>query len=484
MYSAKKRQFVMWCHLDVSENTAVNTWANYVFRRAGVAVADAPQGPFKPLRALRPNGLESLDINIFVDHWGRSHLQQPEASTGAPNVYIIRACTKNTFLGISKLNDDLTMTEGGIVSKVKAKVEGPVLFRDPINGALYLIASGVHGWEPGRMHVFRAKGSGRRVEGADWEAFSSNPTLHPRSFFSQPTAVLTETDKETGQPYLVYVGDNWVYGPAHSGSNALALSAPMSSSSSAVVAPPSGRFNQKYNAYIGKLLTWEHTRLPFASYVVLPLFFSTTGYDKSDVSLLAELTRDAKEGGGGGGGGAAVARGLPRIEFLPLWDSAAPFRRGAHQSFGCVNGLHKLVGELDGRVACCPRSCSSCSSCSGSSSSDDATGKEECCYAQLASKNKVCRETDQTACILPQMRFSDIISGQERSLGESTSLITHGNHKWKNPGQHMWQLKQKGKDPKFWKKPNARERQRERRQLGDSSSLVRTGNSTTAIAVK
>ena len=32
-----------------------------------MAVADHPHGPFKPIRALRPNGLESLDINLFVD---------------------------------------------------------------------------------------------------------------------------------------------------------------------------------------------------------------------------------------------------------------------------------------------------------------------------------------------------------------------------------------------------------------------------------
>ena len=37
--------------------------------------------------------------------------------------------------------------------------------------------------------------------------------------------------------------------------------------------PPPGRFTAKYKAYIGKLLTWEHTRLPYASYVMLPVFF-------------------------------------------------------------------------------------------------------------------------------------------------------------------------------------------------------------------
>ena len=40
--------------------------------------------------------------------------------------------------------------------------------------------------------------------------------------------------------------------------------------------PPPGRFTAKYKAYIGKLLTWEHTRLPYASYVMLPVFFEVS----------------------------------------------------------------------------------------------------------------------------------------------------------------------------------------------------------------
>ncbi len=68
VYCAATKQFVLWCHLDVSERAATDSWANYVFRRAGVAVSAAgPRGPFRPLRALRPNGRESLDLNLFVD---------------------------------------------------------------------------------------------------------------------------------------------------------------------------------------------------------------------------------------------------------------------------------------------------------------------------------------------------------------------------------------------------------------------------------
>jgi hypothetical protein len=80
--------------------------------------------------------------------------------------------------------------------------------------------SRVHGWEPGRMHVFRARGKAPKVEGVAWDALEGvNPTMHPRSFFSQPTAVLTLHDAEHGNaPYLMYVGDNWVFGLPHDAS--------------------------------------------------------------------------------------------------------------------------------------------------------------------------------------------------------------------------------------------------------------------------
>jgi hypothetical protein len=485
VFCRKNKKFVMWLHLDVSEDTAVDTWANYVFRRAGVAVSESPQGPFKPLRAIRPNGLESLDINLFVDHWGTDG---GGGRGGSGPVYVVRACAKNTYLGITRLNDDLTMTEGGIVSRLKAKVEGPVIFRDPHDGTLFLIASGVHGWEPGRMHVFRAKGGGgQRVEGAEWEAFATNPTLHSRSFFSQPTAVLTEVDKDTGQPYLVYVGDNWVYGPSHSsrgnnknfsssyaGDNNFNMisftpspsSSSSSSSSSSVesAAPPSGRFNQKYNAYIGKLLTWEHTRLPYASYVMLPLFFATTGVDRADLALLSSAQQQQQQRAYKNSKLEVAAtsnqRGLPRIEFLPQWDAAHPFG-AANQHFGCVNGVHSLVGE-GLRVACCPRSCGSCDRCGGSNGPRDFD--RDCCDKEIVQKNRVCREIDEGACILPRLSFASIISGRERAFGELSASVTHGNHKWKNPGQHMWQLKQKGKDPKFWKKGGGQHSRRRRRR--------------------
>ncbi len=54
----------------------------------------------------------------------------------------MRACTKNQYLGVSRLTADLTNVESDVVATIKAKVEGPVMFRDPEDQSLYLIASG------------------------------------------------------------------------------------------------------------------------------------------------------------------------------------------------------------------------------------------------------------------------------------------------------------------------------------------------------
>ena len=63
-------------------------------------------------------GLESLDLNLFHDNG---------------DAYLIRACTKNQYMGISKLTSDLTNIAGNIVSVLKAKVSllviGGELFR-------------------------------------------------------------------------------------------------------------------------------------------------------------------------------------------------------------------------------------------------------------------------------------------------------------------------------------------------------------------
>lgn len=85
------------------------------------------------------------------------------------------------------------------------------------------------------------------------------------------------------------------------------------------------------------------------------------------------------------------------------------------------------------------------------------SAKTECDASRVLEKGKTCRDVDQTGCILPQLKWSEILSGEQQSLGESGEGVTHGNYKWKNMGATMWKAKQKGKDPKFWKKDKTEE---------------------------
>ena len=56
LYHAKRRQFVMWMHVDT---------ADYELARVGVAVSDSPTGPFRYLSSLRPHNQQARDMTVF-----------------------------------------------------------------------------------------------------------------------------------------------------------------------------------------------------------------------------------------------------------------------------------------------------------------------------------------------------------------------------------------------------------------------------------
>ena len=99
LYNAATKKFVMWFHLDDS---------GYKYRHVGTATADQPQGPFTWVAAFQPDGIPSLDMNLFRD---------PLDGTA----YFIRSCD-NRYAGISRLSHDY-LTSTGIISnhsKVRA----------------------------------------------------------------------------------------------------------------------------------------------------------------------------------------------------------------------------------------------------------------------------------------------------------------------------------------------------------------------------
>jgi hypothetical protein len=124
VYNAKTGKFVMWMHVDSPD---------YKRAAAGVAVADAPTGPFLYLRSERPLGQMSRDQALFQDDDG--------------SAWRIFASEDNATLWIVKLTDDyLGHTDVHARALVGREMEAPALCKR--DGRYWLIASGCTGWAP------------------------------------------------------------------------------------------------------------------------------------------------------------------------------------------------------------------------------------------------------------------------------------------------------------------------------------------------
>ena len=186
LYNNKTAAYVMWFHLDLP---------GYKFAHTGVATATEPQGPFTFQHGLLPDGRTSEDMSLFRDP------QDGQA-------YFIRSVA-NQYTAISRLTPDY-LHSTGIISN-HSVFEGMALFRHP-NGTYYIVTSHLTGWGPNPLMLFRA--AGKTLDDPQWVDMG-NPTGDATSFNSQPTYVVQYTPHTGGDPYFVYMADNWL----HSSSN-------------------------------------------------------------------------------------------------------------------------------------------------------------------------------------------------------------------------------------------------------------------------
>jgi len=189
LYNPKTKKYVMWFHLDDS---------NYKYRHAGVAQSDSPMGPFEYVHALQPDGVPSLDMSLFQDPVDQQ-------------AYFVRSCD-NRYVGISRLTEDY-LNSTGMISKQEL-CEGMALFRHP-NGTYYMVTSHLTGWNPNPLMLFRAEGA--TLDDPQWVDMG-NPTGDKTSFNSQPTYVVQYTPA-VGEPYFVYMADDWVRCPNQDGTS-------------------------------------------------------------------------------------------------------------------------------------------------------------------------------------------------------------------------------------------------------------------------
>ncbi len=126
IFNAKTGKFVMWFHLELKGQ-------EYKAARSGVAVADAPAGPFTFLRSFRPDNSMARDQTLFVDDDGKA--------------YHLYASEDNKTLHIALLADDYLAPSGKFIRVFEGRLmEAPAICKR--NGNYYFIGSGCTGWAP------------------------------------------------------------------------------------------------------------------------------------------------------------------------------------------------------------------------------------------------------------------------------------------------------------------------------------------------
>jgi Glycosyl hydrolases family 43 len=180
IYNSKTGQFVMWMHIDHQD---------YRYARAGVAVSDRPEGPYRYLGSTRPNGQESRDITLFQDLDSKA--------------YLIYASEDNRTMQICLLSADYlrpTSTYKRIL--VDAHREAPAMFS--YQGKYYLTTSLCTGWDPNAAMIARSDSGplGEWIQGA-------NPCTGPGSattYQAQSNFVLP-IQGQAGR--FIFMADRW-----------------------------------------------------------------------------------------------------------------------------------------------------------------------------------------------------------------------------------------------------------------------------------
>lgn len=124
VFNHQTKKFVMWMHIDKND---------YSYSRAGVAVSDKPEGPYKYLKSYQPNGQMSRDMTLYQDEDGKA--------------YLIYASENNQTMQICALSTDyLSPTTNYIRILENENREAPAVFKQ--QGKYFLITSLCSGWDP------------------------------------------------------------------------------------------------------------------------------------------------------------------------------------------------------------------------------------------------------------------------------------------------------------------------------------------------
>ncbi|CAF4312656.1 unnamed protein product [Rotaria socialis] len=186
LWNSVTERFVMWFHLDSS---------SYSYRYVGIAISPVPNGVFTFIHAFQPDGIPSLDMNLYED----------KRNGSVRGAYLVRSCN-NQYVGISRLTDDYLNTTG-LTSTINEPREGHAIFHR--NNNYYMMTSHLTGWMPNPAELFISNADS--LQDAQWISLG-NPTNSVTTFNTQSTFVLPfPSTKQPGTQFYIYMGDRWNY---------------------------------------------------------------------------------------------------------------------------------------------------------------------------------------------------------------------------------------------------------------------------------
>ena len=206
IYNRATKQFVLWLHVDSLD---------YKAARSGVAVSDAPTGPFKYLGSFRPNaGVWPVNATEADKRPGEDNILARDFASGQMardmtlfldddgKAYQFYASEENATMHVSLLTDDYLKAAGKYARIfIGRSMEAPAVFKR--GGKYYLIASGCTGWKPNAARSAVAEsifgpwtelGNPCRGDGAE------------ETFQTQSTFVLPVQDRSDT---FIFMADRW-----------------------------------------------------------------------------------------------------------------------------------------------------------------------------------------------------------------------------------------------------------------------------------
>jgi len=231
LFNAKTGKFVMWFHLEPKG-------AGYTGALSGVAVAEAPAGPYKFIASFRPNAgvwpdnipvedrkllepeelerLKQLELRGGSCPYYPKHLLYRRDFQGGQMArdmtlfqdddgyaYHIYSSEENGTLHLSLLSEDYLRPAGRYIRILPGRFnEAPAMMKH--QGTYYLFTSGCTGWTPNEARLLAAP----NIWGP-WEELGNpsdgTPDQVASTFGSQSTFILQIPDKEA----FIFMADRW-----------------------------------------------------------------------------------------------------------------------------------------------------------------------------------------------------------------------------------------------------------------------------------